>query len=78
MDKTETFAASPATLWRWASRSSPPRAPRKLAGRRRACPPSLVAKVYEGRPNIVDRLKNNEIALVMNTTEGTGSVAQIG
>ena len=25
-----------------------------------------VAKVYEGRPNIVDRLKNGDIALVMN------------
>jgi carbamoyl-phosphate synthase large subunit len=34
-----------------------------------------VAKVYEGRPNIVDRLKNNEIALVMNTTEGTQAVS---
>jgi len=35
----------------------------------------LVAKVYEGRPNIVDRLKNNEIALVMNTTEGTQAIS---
>ena len=34
-----------------------------------------VAKVYEGRPNIVDRLKNEDIALVMNTTEGTQSIA---
>ncbi len=34
-----------------------------------------VNKVYEGRPNIVDRLKNEDIALVMNTTEGTQSVA---
>ena len=34
-----------------------------------------VAKVYEGRPNIVDRLKNDEIALVMNTTEGTQAVS---
>ena len=32
-------------------------------------------KVYEGRPNIVDRLKNNDIALVMNTTEGTQTIA---
>jgi carbamoyl-phosphate synthase large subunit len=36
---------------------------------------TAVAKVYEGRPNIVDRLKNNEIALVMNTTEGTQAIA---
>jgi carbamoyl-phosphate synthase large subunit len=34
-----------------------------------------VAKVYEGRPNIVDRLKNNDIALVMNTTEGTQAIS---
>ncbi len=33
-----------------------------------------VAKVYEGRPNIVDRLKNGEIALVFNTTEGTQAI----
>ncbi|MGO4910468.1 carbamoyl-phosphate synthase large subunit [Pseudorhodobacter sp. W20_MBD10_FR17] len=35
---------------------------------------TLVNKVYEGRPNIVDRLKNNDIALVLNTTEGTQSI----
>jgi len=35
----------------------------------------LVNKVYEGRPNIVDRLKNDEIALVLNTTEGTQAVS---
>jgi carbamoyl-phosphate synthase large subunit len=34
-----------------------------------------VNKVYEGRPNIVDRLKNGDIALVMNTTEGTQAVS---
>ncbi len=34
----------------------------------------LVNKVYEGRPNIVDRLKDDEIALVMNTTEGAQAV----
>jgi carbamoyl-phosphate synthase large subunit len=33
-----------------------------------------VNKVYEGRPNIVDMLKNGEIALMMNTTEGTQAV----
>ncbi|MBD3764378.1 MAG: carbamoyl-phosphate synthase large subunit [Rhodobacterales bacterium] len=37
-----------------------------------ACTP--VSKVYEGRPNVVDSLKNGDIALVMNTTEGTQSV----
>ena len=30
--------------------------------------------MYEGRPNIVDRLKNNDIALVLNTTEGAQSI----
>ena len=42
-------------------------------------PSEPVAKVYEGRPdgkpNIVDRLKNDDIALVMNTTEGTQAVS---
>ncbi|MFD0859234.1 carbamoyl-phosphate synthase large subunit [Roseovarius aquimarinus] len=35
---------------------------------------TVVNKVYEGRPNIVDMLKNGEIAVVMNTTEGALSV----
>ena len=38
-------------------------------------PSTPVAKVYEGRPNIVDRLKNDEIALVMNTTEGAQAIS---
>ena len=36
---------------------------------------TLVNKVWEGRPNIVDRLKNNDIAMVMNTTEGTQAIS---
>jgi carbamoyl-phosphate synthase large subunit len=35
---------------------------------------TVVNKVYEGRPNIADMLKNGEIALVMNTTEGAQAV----
>ena len=35
----------------------------------------IVNKVYEGRPNIVDRLKNGDIQLVLNTTDGQQSVA---
>ena len=35
----------------------------------------IVNKVYEGRPNIVDRLKNGEIHLVLNTTDGQQSVS---
>ncbi|SDE72474.1 carbamoyl-phosphate synthase large subunit [Rhodobacter capsulatus] len=34
-----------------------------------------VNKVYEGRPNIVDRLKNGDVALVFNTTDGNQSVS---
>ena len=33
-----------------------------------------INKVYEGRPNIVDIMKNGEIDLVMNTTEGIQAV----
>ena len=34
-----------------------------------------VNKVYEGRPNIVDQLKNGNIAMVLNTTEGAQAIA---
>ncbi|WP_272010305.1 carbamoyl-phosphate synthase large subunit [Roseovarius sp. ZX-A-9] len=34
----------------------------------------LVNKVYEGRPNVVDMLKDGQIALVMNTTENAMAV----
>jgi len=34
----------------------------------------VVNKVYEGRPNIVDMLKDGDIALVMNTTEGVQAI----
>ncbi|MDR2726723.1 MAG: carbamoyl-phosphate synthase large subunit, partial [Deltaproteobacteria bacterium] len=33
-------------------------------------PAARVLKVYEGRPNIVDRIKNGDIALVVNTASG--------
>jgi len=35
----------------------------------------LVNKVMEGRPNIVDMLKNDEISYVVNTTEGRKAIA---
>jgi carbamoyl-phosphate synthase large subunit len=35
----------------------------------------VVNKVYEGRPDVVDMLKDGQIALVMNTTEGAQAVA---
>lgn len=34
----------------------------------------LVNKVQEGRPHIVDKLKNDEISLIINTTEGTKAI----
>ncbi|MDH3389999.1 MAG: carbamoyl-phosphate synthase large subunit, partial [Gammaproteobacteria bacterium] len=34
-----------------------------------------VNKVKEGRPHIVDMIKNNEIALIVNTTEGRSAIA---
>jgi len=38
-------------------------------------PSTRVNKVYEGRPNIVDMLKNDDIALVLNTTEGAQAIS---
>ncbi|MBY6159779.1 carbamoyl-phosphate synthase large subunit [Mameliella alba] len=43
-----------------------------LAAHDIAC--QLVKKVYEGRPNIVDLMKDGGIQLVMNTTEGSAAV----
>jgi carbamoyl-phosphate synthase large subunit len=34
----------------------------------------IVNKVYEGRPNVVDNMKNGEITMVFNTTEGAQAV----
>lgn len=36
----------------------------------------IVNKVNEGRPNIVDHIKNNEVQLVINTTLGGKEIAQ--
>jgi carbamoyl-phosphate synthase large subunit len=38
-------------------------------------PAARINKVLEGRPDIVDALKNGEIQLVLNTTEGAGALA---
>jgi carbamoyl-phosphate synthase large subunit len=40
----------------------------------RGVPAERVNKVYEGRPNIVDRMKDGHIAIVFNTTEGAQTV----
>ena len=37
-------------------------------------PVEHVNKVYEGRPHIVDLLKNDEIAYIVNTTEGRQAI----
>ncbi len=38
-------------------------------------PVRVVNKVVEGRPHIVDSIKNNEICMVINTTQGAQAVA---
>ena len=38
--------------------------------------PEHVQKATEGRPNIVDRLRNGEIAMVFNTTEGAQAASR--
>ena len=43
-----------------------------LSGHGLAC--EVVNKVYEGRPDIVDMLKDNRVAMVLNTTEGAQAV----
>lgn len=31
---------------------------------------TVISKIYEGRPNVIDYIKNNEIALIINTPSG--------
>ena len=38
-------------------------------------PVNVVNKVLEGRPHVVDAIKNNEICMVINTTQGAQAVA---
>jgi carbamoyl-phosphate synthase large subunit len=74
MDKTEPLASAARDLVAMGFQIVATKGTAKwLAGQN--VPSEAVAKVYEGRPNIVDRLKNDEIALVMNTTEGTQAVS---
>jgi len=44
-----------------------------LAGQGIAC--ERINKVIEGRPHIVDLIKNREIAFIVNTTEGKQAIA---
>jgi carbamoyl-phosphate synthase large subunit len=41
----------------------------------RGIPASKINKVLEGRPHIVDAIKNGEVQLVFNTTEGATALA---
>ena len=36
--------------------------------------PRLVNKVHEGRPHILDRIKNGEYCYIINTTEGRQAI----
>ena len=36
--------------------------------------PRLVNKVHEGRPHILDRIKNGEYSYIVNTTEGRQAI----
>ena len=38
-------------------------------------PVRRVNKVTEGRPHVVDMIKNDEVTLIINTTEGRQSIA---
>ena len=42
----------------------------------RASPAARANKVREGRPHIVDMIKNDEIALIVNTTEGKQAIRE--
>ena len=46
-----------------------------LPRRSRACPAQKLNKVSEGRPHIVDAIKNGSVQLVFNTTEGAQALA---
>ena len=53
---------SASRCWRPAARSA--------SSPRTASPPSKINKVLEGRPHIVDAIRNGQVQLVFNTTEG--------
>ncbi len=41
-------------------------------------PVARVNKVQQGRPHIVDRIKDGDVALIVNTTEGIQSMQRFG
>jgi carbamoyl-phosphate synthase large subunit len=38
----------------------------------------VVPKIAEGRPNLIDKMKNNEVAMIINTPSGRGSAPDEG
>jgi len=74
MDKTEALAAASRDLVAMGFEIVATKGTARWLGQQ-GVDTTPVNKVYEGRPNIVDRLKNDDIALVMNTTEGTQAVS---
>ena len=49
---------------------------RKRRSKPRACRAGAPLKVREGRPHIVDMIKNDEIDLIINTTEGKRAIRE--
>ncbi len=41
-------------------------------------PVEVIPKIQEGRPNLLDRMKNNQVAMVINTPSGRGSKSDEG
>ncbi len=41
--------------------------------REQGIPVDVIPKIQEGRPNLLDKMKNNEVALIINTPSGRGS-----
>jgi carbamoyl-phosphate synthase large subunit len=68
------WSRSPAPWSTWASRSTAPTAP-PASVREAGMECVGVNKVKEGRPHIVDMIKNGEIAFIVNTTEGAQAIA---
>ncbi len=46
-----------------------------LPGRARACRPTRSTRCWKAGPHIVDAIKNGEVQLVFNTTEGAQALA---
>lgn len=77
-DRDKRFVAevAPPSMWISVSNCSPPPVPLGFwLGQ--GIPSTRVLKVYEGRPNIVDLIKNGEVSLVINTASGQAHRARL-